>query len=171
MIKLRNLSCASILLLASFAFGNGKKLTFESLQYSGFLTIERFALIDVEVSGSAEKLGLKEDKLTDQLRLRFKNNFAGMEFKEPDSLVRILLNPDSAQKYGSLHVAVWTVGDDYPVAFHIEITSGNLADTDQYKRAMLGYGSKKDVPATIRKQIEELVEDAAVVFFKARGEL
>lgn len=169
MIKLRCLSFAVMLWTTSIAVGNG--LNIESVWYSGFLTIERFAYIEVSVSGSAEKLGLKEDKLTDQLRLRFKNNFAGMVFEEPDSLVQVVLNPDSAQKYGSLHVSVWTVGDDYPIALHVEITAGNLTRTDQYKRAVLGYGSKKDVPETVRKKIGELVEEAAVTFFKARGEL
>jgi hypothetical protein len=162
---------AATLAAGSCIYADGKKPTLERFYYSGFWTVERFALIDVTLEGTAKKLGLNEDKLTDYLRLRFKNSFAGMEFKEPDSLVKVILNKDTAEKYGSIHVKVWTVGDDYPVAFHLELQAGNLTNEKEYRGAVLGYGSKQNVPDTIRKKIAELVEEAALAFFKARGEL
>lgn len=157
--------------LVQLVHAQEKKFDLDRLSYPGFWTIKQFALVDVSLEGTAEKLGLKEKHLNEYLRLRFKNNFSGMQFKEPDTLFRILLNKEEAVKYGSINVRIWTVGDDFPVAFYIELKAGNLTDVDEYKRAMLGYGSRKNVPETVRNAITELVEDAAVDFFKTRGEL
>ena len=97
------------------AFAEEGNQNMESIFYSGFKTVERFGLIGVSLEGSAEKIGLKKDNLTDYLRLRFKNSFAGMEFKEQENLWETFENKDKAKKIGNIHLKVWTVGDDYPM--------------------------------------------------------
>ncbi|MCD4779265.1 MAG: hypothetical protein K8S27_01770 [Candidatus Omnitrophica bacterium] len=70
-------------------------------------------------------------------------------------------------------ITVWTVGDDYPIAYHVEINACNFNSTCQkeYRNAYLGYVSKRNVKIVIKESISELVDDFAVAFFKARGEL
>ena len=54
---------------------------------------------------------------------------------------------------------------------HGEITGMILNVFCKRVYAHLGYGSKDNVPDTIKSSIEELVVSAAVTFFKTRGEL
>ena len=91
---------AIALLSGPSAFSNEKRPNFESIFYSEFKTIEKFGLISVFLEGSADKLGLKKGELTDYLRLRFKNSFSGMEFKDPENLQEILVNTPPAQAGG-----------------------------------------------------------------------
>ncbi len=159
---------------ASGAFADEKELNFEVILYSSFKTIERFRIIDVSLGGSSEKIGLKEEDLTDYLRLRFKNSFAGIEFKklEPFEILKII--QDEKAKSGKIHVHVWTVGDDYPIAFHIEMQADNMSAgyaEYAYEHEILGYGSKQNVPDSVRESISKLMDNLAVAFFKARGEL
>jgi hypothetical protein len=162
---------AIVLITESSAFAEGKKQNFESILYREFKTIENFGLINVSLEGSAEKIGMKKEALTDYLRLRFKNSFARMEFKEPENLIAAFLDKEKAKRIGSIYVEVWTVGDDYPIAYHIKINAGNFFNGREYENAILGYGSKQTVPDSIRKSISQLIDDLAVAFFKARGEL
>jgi hypothetical protein len=162
---------AIALLAGSSSFAGEKNLNYESIFYSGFKTIERFGLINVSLDGSAEKIGLKKEELTNYLRLRFKNSFAGMEFKEPEDIIKTYQDKEKAKKTGNIHVKVWTVGDDYPIAYHIAINAGNLTSGREYETAILGYGSKSNVPNSVRESISQLIDDLAVAFFKARGEL
>lgn len=172
MLRLFALLVFAIALSAgSSAFADEKKLNFESIFYSEFKTIESFGLINVSVEGSAGTIGLKKEDLTDFLRLRFKNSFAGMGFKEPKNLWETFEDKEKGKKIGSIHVKVWTVGDEYPIAYHIAISAGNLANTRQYESAILGYGSKRNVPDSVRESISKLIDDLAVAFFKARNEL
>ncbi len=155
----------------SNAFADEGNISFESVVYSGFKTIDRFGMINVNLGGSAEKIGLKKVELTDYLRLRFKNNFSGISFKEPEDFAKLLQDKEMQKKIGTIHVKVWTVGDEFPIAYHIAINSGNFERARQYETAILGYGSKRNVPESVRQSITELVEELAVAFFKARGEL
>jgi hypothetical protein len=147
-----------------------KKPNFESIAYSGFKTIEEFGRIGVYLEGSAGKIGMEKEGLTDYLRLRFKNSFSGMTFKQAENIFKLWLDKEKAKKNGSIIVKIWTVGDDYPIAYHIEIGAGNLTNSWEYKTAMLGYGSKNNVPNSIRESISKLIDELAVAFFKARGE-
>jgi len=168
---LMHLLIAIALITGSSAFAEEKKQNFESIFYSGFKTVENFGLINVSLEGTAEKIGLKKEGLSDYLRLRFKNSFAGMEFKEPENLLEAFQDKEKAKRTGNIHVKVWTVGDDYPIAYHIGISAGNLANPRNYETAFLGYGSKQNVPDSVRESISQLIDDLAVAFFKARGEL
>jgi len=141
--------------------------------YSGLLKIESFGNIRVAFEGKdAEKIGLKEKDLTDLLKLKFKNNFAGIPYKDQsDKILEIYKNKAIAPTIGNLIIKVWIVGDDYPIAYHIELIAGSFENMNNYKNAVLGYGSKSNVPDTVKKTIGQCVEEFAVIFFKARGEL
>lgn len=143
----------------------------ESYIYSGFKTIKTFSSIGVYLTGSAEEIGLSKEELTNYLRLRFKNSFADTGFKEIGFETIMKESEGKRAEQGDIAVTVWTVGDDYPIAFHIEIGAGNYSNLGLYKTAMLGYSSKQQINDSVKKSISELVDQLAITYFKARGEL
>ena len=175
-MKTMNRLLAHIVLLivlsaGSFAVASERKFNIESNLYSGFKTIEKFGLLNISLEGSAEKFELNKIDLIDYLRLRFKNNFGGMEFKELENISEMSKDKEKAKKIAIIHIKIWTVGDDYPIAYHIAINAGNLAHMREYQAAILGYGSRLNVPDSVRKSIAQLVDDLAITFSKARSEL
>jgi len=150
------------------AIAEDKSPNFERILYSGFRTVEKFVIFDVDLDGSAEKLGVKKEELTDLLKLKFKNSFAGMKIEKappPEELY------SKGPKFGAIFIIVWTVGDDYPIAFHISISAGNYVDLDLYQNAYLGITSKQYVSKVTRETISDLVDNLAIAFFKARGSM
>ena len=70
----------------------------------------------------AARIGLRERELTDFLRLRFRNSFAATPFRSRQ--FRDVPPPELAAT-GLLWCDVWTVGTDYPVAYHVECQLGS----------------------------------------------
>ncbi len=143
----------------------------DQLFYGAFKKIERFGYIKVVLLGTAEKLELDDADLNDLLRLRFKNNFAGMKYE--DVLVPYTLSQDDSVKasVGTLRCAVWTVREGYPVAFHVQCEVGNFYKGSIWNNSVLGVGTKEHAKTSVKRAINELIDDAAVKFFKVRGEM
>ncbi len=136
-----------------------------------FKEIQYFKLLGVKFEGDdAEKIGLKENELTDYVKLLFKNNFAGIKqdvFKEKSSL-----DLEEHKQIGFLLFTVWVVGDVYPIAYHVDSLMGNMLygfNKGAVSKAVLGCGSRSNVPDAIKNSIKNLVEGLAITFFKARG--
>ena len=139
------------------------------IMYRHVKWVEKFGTIRFHVKNEKDNaIGLSSEKLTDFLKLRYKNNFANFPYETIGLLD--MISEEQRKKLGSLWCGVWTVGEDYPVAFHLECKLGTYSD-DIFKDAVLGVGSKKNVPDTIRKEADRMVSDFAVDFFKYRGEL
>lgn len=140
----------------------------ESL-YGDLRKIESFGFIHVHVKNSKEK-GLRPDEkeLTDYLKLRFKNNFANVPFKDQSANLSNILE---SEKIGRLWCGVWTVGSDYPVAYHVECKAGPFSKPEMLSDEHLGYGNSRNVPDQLRKSIDEMVSEFAVRFFKTRKEI
>ncbi len=169
------------MLLSSPVFTQTKSFT---KQYKGFKDVQFFGYITVTVDGDANKIGLFKSELSDYVKLLFKNNFAGIKY--------INSTGKPAKEVGFLWFKVWTVGDDYPIAYYVEGKMGSVDEEtlfwDKFLRfdelgiytftqpsskdfetnAVLGYGSKTSVPDTIRKSLKDMVEKFAIAFFKAR---
>jgi len=164
-----------LVLLPSFVQAEDGEFNIEFFQviYSGFLSIESFGEIRVIFEGEdAEKIGLDEDELSDFLRLKFKNNFAEIPYKEePDESFEILQDEELQSKIGSFVVTVWIVGTDQPIAYHMTARVDSWEFERGWENAVLGYGNKATVPETVKTTITEWVEEAAIMFFKVRGEL
>jgi len=138
-----------------------------------FIDIEDFCKIPTSVflkCDDAEKIGLNREKLTDYLRLKVRNNFASIKFREYKNSL------EYTKQTGCISIRVWVVGDS-PVVYHIIAKFASFGDTGGYrygsiaKREVLGYGSKDALPDTIRTSIGNMVEDLAILFYKVRGEL
>lgn len=146
-------------------------------RYKDFLKIRRLLKMNVRVMltnrEDAKKIGLDEDELTDYLRLKVKNNFANIRMEEVDFSKN---NTKSfKQQVGSLHLNVWVVGDNYPVAYHLRyvfFTSDySEGDSSIWDTKWLGYGSKDNISDIIKSNIDKTIQDLAILFFKVRGEL
>lgn len=119
----------------------------------------------------AKKIGLDDKELTDFARLKFKNNFAGIQFTDRSKdLLEIFKDEKQKSTIGSINIRVWIVGDNFPIAYHIEIKAGGISQPS-YLNAVLGYGSKQNVPDTVKTTIEKFIEGFAIDFFKVRKEL
>lgn len=136
--------------------------------YRHLKNIEYFGIIHVRLKNAeSNKIGLNEGDLTDYLKLRYKNNFANIPFRD----LRSNLADFTKEKVGLLLCSVWTVGDDYPIAFHVECKAGPAGNPSILTDAYLGYGNKRNVPDTIKKVLDEIVSGIAIRFYKARGEM
>jgi hypothetical protein len=146
--------------------------TFYRYIHSDYLTIKSFGWISVSFEGDdAKKIGLNENQLTDFAKLKFKNNFSDIQYTDrSNNLAEVLTDDKSAATVGLINIRVWIVGDDYPIAYHVAIQAGGLKNPS-YKNAYLGFGSKRNVPDTVKKAIEEFIEEFAVDFFKVRKEI
>ena len=165
----------------SFVFGEEGK-TIEQDVYPHFSKIQGFYSIEVKLFGK-KNIGLSENELTDFAKLKFKNNFGG-KYTLSSTQVDKIPKKGRGEKLGYIWFGVSIVGKtDYPVAYHIQCRAGNfsyfldnfptsaLEDLIIWENAILGYDNKINVPTKIKECISELMEDLAIVFFKARGEL
>ena len=171
MKKIGSILVIFLFALCSVSYAAEKeKINYEAIFYSGFKTVKTFGSLSVSLQGTAEKIGIKENELTDYLKLRFKNSFAKYEYKEVEKLLDPMRDKKIDPTIGFIHITVWTVGEDYPVAYHISINSGNLNNVREYTNAQLGYGSKSNIPDTVKESISSFIDELAIAFFKARGE-
>jgi len=144
----------------------------QNILYSEFKHIEYFHFIYVHTLGSAEEIGLKRDYLTKYAKLRFKNNFAYIDYIEDDNSKNYHTFPEEEQKkIGRLFIKVWTVGDSYPIAYHVSCVAGSCLVPSYWVYSYLGYESKESIYDSIKKIINESIEELATVFFTVRGEI
>jgi hypothetical protein len=110
--------------------------------WSKFKPVDCFNPV-VILGGSAEDVGLSSEELGDLLRLRLRAD-----------LPHIPLCDNLGGPFDQALIAVtfWTVGDDYPAAYHVAIGASYL---------------ENEASAILRR----FVEDFAVAFMKGRGEL
>lgn len=158
------------------------------LNYWGFKKIEGFGRINVYLSGSAKEVGLSYKELEDYVKLKFKNNFAGIKMLTSKEFVRLCSEGKvnlfycTSEKIGYILFNIFTVGDDYPIAYHVRCKVGHIKDMPIlesglhcspiiWENEVLGFCSKKHLPDAIKKILSETIEKLAVDFFKARGEL
>lgn len=159
--------------LPAVAHAQQKQQDFEKLMndflYGGLKKIESFGFIHVHVKNADDnRLGLKSEELTDYLKLRYKNNFANVAFTDQSKHLGDIKNND---RTGYLWCGVWTVGDDFPVAYHVECKAGSFENPTILSDTVLGYGNKRNVPETIKKSIDEIISRFAIQFYKTRGEM
>jgi len=147
-------------------------------QYGEFRDIRSFGLINVWFEGEdAKKIGLSEEELTDYLKLRFKNNFANITYEDAiaagiaagEKVGDLFVNKAKGKKLGLLRCIVWVVGDDFPIAYHVKCKAGNFLDQDVWESANLGYGSKNNVPDSIKETLDSHVEELAILVFKVKA--
>ena len=165
----------------SFAFGEEGKPT-EPTLFQGFREIQGFWSIEGK-NLQEENTGLSETELTDYVKLKFKNNFGGIQLLTRDQLEKIR-DKRKYEKLGYIWFGVFIVGgSDFPVAYNVQCRVGNYKyfienlpaavqrSSIIWENQMLGIDTKINVPTRIKECINILMEKLAIDFFKARGEL
>ncbi|MFZ2330949.1 MAG: hypothetical protein WAW45_05060, partial [Atribacterota bacterium] len=111
-----------LFLIIFVAFGSAinSQESLEEILYRDFKDVETFGYINVKVQGEqAFIIGLTGEELTDYARLKYKNNFATIPFQEISAGEAYLYQEEEkAKKVGSIWFRVWTVGEDFPIAYY-----------------------------------------------------
>ena len=162
------ISCLSI---PVYANPKSQPIDLEQYYYSMELSnIKYFCAVNVCTDGSAAQIGLNEKELTDFLRLKYKNNISLPIL--PNKILE--KNNDGlsiTEDKGEIWVTVWTIGDNYPVAYYIRMSAGNATNIHAWEQEYLGYDSKENIPNIVKTQLTNMMEKFAIDFYKARKEL
>ena len=120
-------------------------------------------------------IGLNREELTSFARLKFKNNFASIVFQEISTgaypYSYRYQEEEQAKKVGSIWFRVWTVGDDFPIAFYVECRAGSYKNYDIWHEETLGFSDVKGIKQVVRNELTRMIENLAITFFKVRGEI
>ena len=145
----------------------------DDILYRDFKDVETFGYISVKVQGEQSFLiGLSSGELTDYTRLKYKNNFASIAFQEiPAEEAYLYQEEEKAKKTGSIWFRVWTVGEDFPIAYYIECRAGTYKNYEIWRDEILGFCDVKEVKQIVRNEITRMIENLAITFFKVRGEI
>jgi hypothetical protein len=113
--------------------------------------------------------------LEEFLRLRFTNLFTGFALKSLPRDERGLPKDDIVEReWAYLSIGIWTVGTDYPVAYHVELKIHRYrGGSGGYEDASLGYASAKAIKneRIIKDTISEMLERAAAKLMKIQGKI
>ncbi|MDD3031852.1 MAG: hypothetical protein PHQ99_00215 [Atribacterota bacterium] len=141
--------------------------------YGDLAQIETFGYIYVKVQGErAPRIGLSSEELTDYAKLRYKNNFSGIEYQEITAEeTSIFQEEEKAKRAGSIWFRVWIAGENSPIAYLIECKAGNYEKYEMWTDEVLGICDEKDIKQIARNHINRMIEDFAIIFFKVRGEI
>lgn len=144
----------------------------EPVPYAEFRQIKKFVSVEVQTQGTAEKIGLKKADLTDLTRLTFLKKLPGVALEgsggpPADGTERL-------NQLGFFTCEVWTVGEEYMVAYHMDCNAGSYLmprmPGSLWNRAILGYGPKDQIPDAVHNGLRAMVEQFAVTFLKVRSD-
>ncbi|HJR76816.1 MAG TPA: hypothetical protein VJ805_07575 [Nitrospiraceae bacterium] len=140
--------------------------------FSDLRQIKKFVSVEVQTQGTAEKVGLNGGDLTDLTRSAFLNKIPGIPLEgsrgpSADGTERL-------NQLGFFTCEVWTVGEEYIVAYHVDCNAGSYITLNTpgslWNRALLGYGPKDEVSEAVRKGLRTIIEQFAMSFAKVRAE-
>lgn len=143
-----------------------------AMPFADLAQIKKFVSLEVQTQGTAEKLKLRSSELTDTMRLAFLKSFPGIALEisggpSAEGMERM-------REVGFFTCEVWTVGEAYTVAYHMDCNAGSYlmprAPGTLWNRSILGYGPKDDIFDTIYKDLLSMIDQFAVTFYKVRGE-
>ncbi len=145
----------------------------DTASFSDLKQIRKFVSVEVQTQGTAEKLGLTRTELTDTARLIFLRNF-------PNITLEMSAGPPSIEsterlsQLGYLICEVWTVGEEYMVAYHLDCNAGSYVmprtPGSLWNRAILGFGPRAEISEAVHKGLRSMIEQFAKTFFLVRDD-
>ena len=145
----------------------------EASPFADLGQIKKFVAIEVQTQGTAEKLGFKSGELTDATRLTFLKNFPGVALEM--SSTPSVDGRERLSQLGFLTCEVWTVGEEYLVAYHLDCNAGSYlmprTPGTLWNRAILGYGPKGEISDAVHGGLRSMIEQFAATFFKVRADV
>lgn len=134
--------------------------------FGGLESLERFVAVSVSVEGSAEKIGLDKDLLTDYARLRFRNSFVDMKIEKTVKII-----DEQRSEAGIIYIKIKTSGEDYPIAYYVSCNAISFSSEFLLEFSCLGVTSKNEAPNTVKVAISNLMDRLAIRFFKDKGKM
>ena len=127
--------------------------------------IKKFAEPTILLRGTAEEIGLDKQKVSSFLGMKFLNDFAFLQ--------RDFAFDKTYQTWeiGLFECEAWTVGINYPIAFHVQCAGGSMDEPRQWHYAILGYGPKDKIIETVRKTLDSIVQEYATFVLRANGKI
>ncbi len=142
----------------------------DSVPVADMRHIKKFVAVEVQTQGTAEKLGINSAELTDVTRVTLLNKVPGIALEgstgpSPDA-------PERPNQLGFFTCEVWTVGEQYIAAYHVDCNAGSYTAQKTpgslWNQAILGYGPRDEVSDAVRKGVRAMVELFASTFSNAR---
>jgi hypothetical protein len=148
--------------LAENGMGQSKD-TLHEQDYRPAREIRRFTEPTVLLRGSAEEIGLDRRTLATVLHTQFLQEFY---FLQTDFAFD---KTYETWEIGLFACEAWTVGNHYPIAFHLQCTAGSMDEPRHWHYATLGYGPKEKIVEAVRDGLQAIVSEYAAFVRKARG--
>jgi len=139
------------------------KDTMQGSDYRPAREIKKFIEPTILLRGTAAEIGLDSRTLDTFLEKQFLQDFA---FIQSDFAFD---KTYETWEIGLFECEVWTVGSNYPIAFHVQCTGGSMDEPRHWRNATLGYGPKDKIVEMVKKTIDSIVDDYATFVQKARG--
>jgi len=134
--------------------------------------IKKFVAVEVQTQGTAEKLGISAAELTDVTRVTLLNKVPGIVLEASSG--PSLDAPERLNQLGFFTCEVWTVGEQYIAAYHVDCNAGSYTPQKTpgslWNQAILGYGPKDEVSDAVRKGVRAMVELFASTFAGVRAD-
>ncbi len=73
------------------------------------------------------------------------------------------------KEWGRLYVVIWPMGDESPIIYYITAKAGNGL-TYFWEKEIFEKAQKEEILIDIKKNIDQIIEELAIDFFKVRGE-
>jgi hypothetical protein len=139
------------------------KETIRESEYRPAREIKRFTEPTILLRGTAEDIGLDSRTLDSFLEMKFLQNFAFLQS------VFAFDKTYETWEIGLFECEVWTVGSNYPIAFHVQCAGGSMDEPRHWRTATLGYGPKGKIVEMVKSTLDSIVEDYATFVQKAHG--
>jgi hypothetical protein len=131
------------------------KETMQEREYRPARDIKKFTAPTMLLKGTAEEIGLESRSLTGFLEKQFLQDFA---FLQSDFAFD---KTYETWEIGLFGCEAWTVGNDYPIAFHVDCAGGSMDEPRHWHYASLGYGPKDRISEIVRKTLDSIVAEYA----------
>ena len=141
--------------------GQGPKDTMLDNGYRPAGGIKKFAEPTILLRGTAEKIGLDRQSLSSFLGMKFLNDFA---FLQSDFAFD---KTYQTWEIGLFECETWTVGSNYPIAFHVQCAGGSMDEPREWHYASLGYGPEDRISETVRETLDAIIQEYATFVRKA----
>src|SRR6476661_45978 len=143
--------------------GQGPKDTMLDSGYRQAGGIKKFVEPTILLRGTAEKIGLDRQSLSSFLGMKFLNGFA---FLQSDFAFD---KTYQTWEIGLFECETWTVGSNYPIAFHVQCAGGSMDEPREWHYASLGYGPQNKMSETVRETLDSIIQEYATFVRKAGG--
>lgn len=131
-------------------------------EYRPARSIQKFTEPTILLKGTAEEIGLDSRSLASFLGSQFLEDFG---FLQGDFA---FAKTYETWEIGLFECETWTVGRNYPIAFHVECSGGSMDEPRHWNYATLGYGPKDKIVDMVRKTLDSIVAEYAGFIRKAR---